>query len=92
MKQLRTFTHENGKKVILAWIQNRCCKCGRFLKKHYRKYCLDCWKKETSKRASNWSSNNKERKKSYNHNYSITHREEANIKQREYRRRKSLIV
>lgn len=44
MSHLRRYTYHQrgGRKELVAWIQNRCGKCGRFLTKRQTKYCKQC--------------------------------------------------
>ena len=43
----RKYTHHSGKvRDVLAWIQRRCIKCGRFLSLKQIKFCSKCAKKE----------------------------------------------
>lgn len=62
-KRLRSYItdHASGKAVrkMIAWSQNRCCKCQRFLRKHQQKYCDDCAKKVISKYKREWIYNDR---------------------------------
>ena len=40
----RTQTHVEGKSVLLAWMQRRCRRCGRFLSKRQSVWCSECAK------------------------------------------------
>jgi rRNA maturation endonuclease Nob1 len=47
MEVTRTYIqHKDGKNELLAWVQLRCVKCGRFLGLYRKKYCSKCAPKE----------------------------------------------
>ncbi len=82
----RIFSHNK----LIIWTTPRCERCGKFLSRLRRRFCLTCSKEvaneRCSKRQVNWEKNNKEEWNRKQKEWRDKNKEHCNLWRRNYRK------